>query len=86
MKAKDLIKILETNPEADILIEDAGYYSPALAGVYLWSPTASTEEVADWDKAFVFATQEQLDEVQVEADDEQVYAFADFALNERDDC
>lgn len=36
MKAKDLIKILEANPEADILIEGADHFSPTEAGVYPW--------------------------------------------------
>lgn len=36
MKAKDLIRVLQENPEADILIEGAEYFAPVEAGVYPW--------------------------------------------------
>lgn len=36
MKARDLIKMLETNPEADVLIEGATHFSPVEAGAYPW--------------------------------------------------
>lgn len=38
MKARDLIKMLETNPEADVLIEGATHFSPVEAGAYPWGP------------------------------------------------
>lgn len=36
MKAKDLIKVLQENPEADILVEGATQFPPVEAGVYPW--------------------------------------------------
>lgn len=72
MKAKDLIKILEANPEADILIDAPEKSYPIEAGVYKWGPT------------FVVTTQSMLDTV--EYCEEEVHAFMDLAFSEREDC
>lgn len=67
MKAKDLIKILEANPEADILIDAPEKYYPIEAAVYKWGPT------------FIVTTQAMMDATELE--DSEVRAFADLVAD-----
>ncbi len=75
MKAKDLIKILEAHPEADILIEDAEYLHPVLADVYRWEYISTYPEMPDETLGFVFAPKAHLDGVN---------AFEDFVTRDED--
>jgi len=66
MKAKDLIEILQENPEADILIEGATHFSPVEAGVYPWGK-----------HLFVIVQEEYLAYAREEASDDTLYERED---------
>lgn len=71
MKAKDLIKILQGNPEADVVIDCAPNWHPVDAGVHQWDSDL-----------FMIVEQSELDKAA--ADSEQVHAFADLAADGRE--
>lgn len=68
MKARDLIKVLQENPEADILIDAPESYHPVEAAVYKWGQT------------YVVTTQAMIDATEKEKAD--VRAFLDLAFDD----